>query len=172
MMNGNGLKLRERLGLVGMERSEAQRSEAERSAGPTKPAASRVRVVTPDPEVSARSGRRRFSASYKARIVREADACREPGEFGAMLRREGLYASHLANWRKEYRRGAESALADDKRGRKSTKNPLAPEVERLCRELERTQKKLKQAELIIEFQKNLCEILGLSPTGVSNDGER
>jgi len=118
------------------------------------------------------SGRRRFSASYKARIVREADACTEPGEVGALLRREGLYSSSLANWRKEYRKAGEAALADDKRGRKITKNPLAGEVERLARELEGTQKKLAQAELIIEFQKNLCEILGISPTRVSTGGER
>ncbi len=170
MMSVSGLKLRERLGLVGPERSKAERNEAERSAGTTKPAS--VRMVAPDPEVSAKSGRRRFSAAYKARIVREADGCREPGELGALLRREGLYSSHLANWRREYRKGAESALADDKRGRKPTRNPLADENEKLRRELERTEKKLKQAELIIEFQKNLCEILGISPTGISDDGER
>ena len=170
MMSGSGLKLRERLGLVGPERSEAERSEAERSAGTTKPAA--VRMVAPNPEVPAKSSRRRFSAAYKARIVREADACREPGELGALLRREGLYSSHLTNWRRDYRKGAESALADDKRGRKSTRDPLADENDKLRRELERTEKKLKQAEMIIEFQKNLCEILGISPTGISNDGER
>lgn len=172
MMNGNGFKLRERLGLVGSERSEAERSEAERNAGTAKPTAGQVRLMAPDPEVSAKSSRRRFSASYKARIVREADACQEPGEIGALLRREGLYSSSLANWRKEYRNGAESALADDKRGRKPIKNPLEPEVDKLRRELERTEKKLKQAELIIEFQKNLCEILGISPTGVSESGEK
>ena len=172
MMNGSGLKLSKMLGLVGPERSEAERSEAERSAGPTKPAVGRVRVVAPDPEVSEKNGRRRFSAAYKARIVREADACREPGEVGALLRREGLYSSSLTQWRKEYRNGAESALADDKRGRKRMRNPLADENEKLRRALDRTEKKLKQAELIIEFQKNLCEILGISPTGVSNDGEK
>ena len=144
----------------------------ERSGGLTKSAGRQVRVSAPDPEVSAASGRRRFSAAYKARIVREADACKEPGEIGALLRREGLYSSQLATWRRDYRKGAESALADDKRGRKATKNPLADENQRLGRELERAQKKLKQAELIIEFQKNLCEILGISPTGVSESEEK
>lgn len=129
-------------------------------------------MSVPDPEVSAASGRRRFSAAYKARIVREADACKEPGDIGALLRREGLYSSHLTHWRRDYRKGAESALADDKRGRRRTKNPLADENQRLGRELERAQKKLKQAELIIEFQKNLCEILGISPTSVSTDEEK
>jgi transposase len=156
--------------LVRQERSEAERSEAER--GLTKSAEKQLRVSVPDPEVPAASGRRRFSASYKARIVREADACKESGEIGALLRREGLYSSHLNHWRRDYRAGAESALADDKRGRKQTKNPLGPEVERLGRELERTQKKLRQAEMIIEFQKNLCEILGISPTGISTGEEK
>ena len=112
-------------------------------------------------------GRRRFSASYKARIVRKADACAESGEIGALLRREGLYSSQLTEWRKQYRKGAETALTDDKRGRKAAKNPLADENLRLVRELERTQKKLWHAEIVIEFQKNLCEILGISPTSVS-----
>ncbi|MCL4552405.1 MAG: IS3 family transposase [Candidatus Marsarchaeota archaeon] len=115
----------------------------------------RPRVVAPDPEVSAVSGRRRFSASYKARIVREADACVEVGEVGALLRREGLYSSNLTHWRKQYRNAGEAALADDKRGRKVTTNPLSSEVERLGRELERTQKKLTQAEMIIGVPKKL-----------------
>jgi len=162
----------ERINFVRLKRSEDERSEAERSGGLTKSAGRQVRVSVPDPEVSAASGRRRFSAAYKARIVREADACKEHGEIGSLLRREGLYSSHLNHWRRDYRNGAESALMDDKRGRKATKNPLKPEVERLGRELERTQKKLRQAEMIIEFQKNLCEILGISPTGVSNGEEK
>lgn len=149
-----------------------ERSEAERRGGLTKSAGRQMRVSVPDPEVSAASGRRRFSASYKAWIVREADACTKPGDIGELLRREGLYSSHLNHWRRDYRAGAESALADDKRGRKATKNPLADENQRLGRELERTQKKLHQAEMIIEFQKNLCEILGISPTGVSNGEEK
>lgn len=167
-----GLNAAEKIDLVRLERSDAERSEAERSGGLTKSAGRLLRVSAPDPEVSAASGRRRFSAAYKARIVREADACSQPGEVGALLRREGLYSSHLTHWRRDYRKGAESALADDKRGRKVTKNPLADENQRLGRELERAQNKLKQAELIIEFQKNLCEILGISPTGVSEGEEK
>jgi len=146
--------------------------EMEHSGGSPKSAGDQLRVSAPNPEVSSANGHRRFSASYKARIVRKADACSKSGEIGALLRREGLYSSHLAKWRKEYREGAEAALNDDKRGRKPTKKPLEPEVEKLRRELERSNKKLKQAELIIEFQKNLCEILGISPSGVSNEGEK
>jgi transposase-like protein len=166
------LNAAEKIDLVRLERSEAERSEAERSGGLTKSAGKQVRMSVPDPEVSAANGRRRFSASYKARIVREADSCTESGEVGALLRREGLYSSQLVEWRRSYRKGAEKALADDKRGRKQMKNPLKPEIERLGRELERTQKKLRQAEIIIEFQKNLCEILGISPTSVSTDEEK
>ena len=162
----------ESIGFVEQERSEAERSEAECSAGSTNPAGGRIRVSAPDPEVSASSGRRRFSAAYKARIVREADACSQFGETGALLRREGLFSSHLTEWRRQYRKGAESALTDDKRGRKAAKDPLAEENQRLGRELERTQKKLRQAEIIIEFQKNLCEILGISPTSVSTGEEK
>lgn len=165
-MNGSTLRLKERLGLSGHLRDETERSEVEES-GSVRP-----RVVAPDPEVSSASGRRRFSAAYKARIVREADACTELGEVGALLRREGLYSSSLTNWRKEYRKAGEAALVDDKRGRKATRNPLAGEVEKLRRDLERTEKKLAQAEMIIEFQKNLCEILGISPARVSSEGER
>jgi len=167
-MNGSSLRLKERLGLSGSGHAGEERGEAERVPGLAKPP---VRVA-PEPEVSAVSGRRRFSAAYKARIVREADACTAPGEVGALLRREGLYSSNLTHWRKEYRKAGEAALADDKRGRKVTKNPLTPEVEKLRRDLERTEKKLAQAELIIDFQKNLCEILGICPTGVSTEGQR
>jgi transposase len=171
-MVGSEVNVVEQIGFGEPEWSEGERSEAERSGGPPKPADGQIRVSAPDPEVTSANGHRRFSAAYKARIVRKADACTRPGDIGALLRREGLYSSNLTKWRREYRQGAEAALNDDKRGRKPTKNPLEPEVEKLRRELEWTNKKLKQAELIIEFQKNLCEILGISPTGVSNDGEK
>ena len=167
-MTGSSLRLKERLGLSGSVRDEAERSEADGGGVVARPS---VRVA-PDPEVSSVSGRRRFSSAYKARIVREADACTESGEVGALLRREGLYSSNLTHWRKQYRKAGEAALADDKRGRKITRNPLAGEVERLGRDLERTEKKLAQAEMIIEFQKNLCEILGISPARVSTEGQR
>jgi len=168
----SGVNAFENMGSVRPESSEAERSEAERSGGLTESPRGEVRVMAPDPEVSSSVGRRRFSAAYKASIVRKADACREPGEVGALLRREWLYSSHLTHWRRDYRQGAESALADNKRGRKRTKKVVDPEVEKLRRELDRMEKKLKGAEMVIEVQKNLCEILGISPTSVSNGGER
>jgi transposase-like protein len=157
---------------MGLERSEAERSEDERSASPMKSADDHIRQSIPNPEVSMKNGHRRFSASYKVRIVREADACTQVGEVGALLRREGLFSSQLTDWRRQYRKGIEAALTDDKRGRKPSRNPLTDEVERLQRELDRTQKKLKRAETIIEFQKNLSEMLGISPTSISIEGEK
>jgi transposase-like protein len=113
----------------------------------------------PDPEVSPRAKRRTFSAKYKLRIVEEAMRC-SAGELGALLRREGIYSSHLANWRKLYERGALKELCDSKRGRK--KDPQREsrlELERLQRENEKLRKKLWQAEKIIEVQKKLAVAL-------------
>ncbi len=140
--------------------SGGERSESERNGGVPNAAAQSDGSV-PDPEVSARPKRRRFSADYKARIVEEADACREGGAIGALLRREGLYSSQLADWRRQYRSGALTALKDNKRGRKRTKNPLADEVARLQRENARLAHRLEQAETIIEIQKKVSTILGI-----------
>ena len=112
----------------------------------------------PDPQVLEKPKRRKFSVEYKARIAREADACTEPGQIGALLRREGLYSSQLANWRRLYQEGALKALKDDKRGRKRTKNPLEDKVESLKKRNARLEKRLAQMEAIIDMQKNsqLC----------------
>jgi len=110
--------------------------------------------AVPNPEVSPRAKRRTFSAKYKLRIVEEAKRC-SAGELGALLRREGIYSSHLANWRKLYERGALKELRDSKRGRKKDPNREGRlELERLQREIEKLRKKLWQAEKIIEVQKN------------------
>lgn len=114
----------------------------------------------PDPEVEARPKRRRFSAAYKARIVEEAEGCTELGAIGALLRREGLYSSHLSKWRVQYRSGALDALRDDKRGRKPKKHPLEDEVARLRKENARLSVRLEQAEAIIEIQKKVAAMLG------------
>jgi transposase len=127
--------------------------------------AATLRVVPPtsppDPEVRERAARRRFPAEYKLRIVREAEACTSPGELGALLRREGLYSSHLTTWRRQREAGARSALSPKKRGRPATVSPLARRVAELEREKARLERRLRQAETIIEAQKKLSEILGI-----------
>jgi len=114
----------------------------------------------PDPEVLAKPQRRRFTPAYKARIVEEAQRCTESGQIGALLRREGLYSSALTQWRRQYQSGALQALKDDKRGRKRTRDARDNELERLQRENQRLNKKLRQAELIIEIQKKVAAMLG------------
>ena len=123
----------------------------------------------PDPEVSAYPKRRRFAAAYKARVVEEAEGCTEPGEIGALLRREGLYSSQLSKWRKLYRAGALKALRDDKRGRKATKHPLEDENARLRKHNERLSRRLEQAETIIEIQKKVATMLGVPLNSVEAD---
>jgi len=114
------------------------------------------------PEVSEKAVRRRFTAEYKARILDEADRCAEPGQLGELLRREGLYSSHLSTWRTQREKGMLEGLAPKRRGRKAKpKNPLADENERLQRENRRLTEKLRQAELIIDVQKKVSEILGI-----------
>lgn len=117
--------------------------------------------IAPNPEVVAMARRRRFSASYKRSIVREADACTTPGAIGALLRREGLYSSHLNKWRKD--EAAEIAgLQNKPRG---PKPDLAKANDRrvnvLEQECEKLRKKLDRAEKIIDVQKKLCDLLGL-----------
>lgn len=119
-------------------------------------------VSLPDPEVVPKAERRRFSAEYKRRILRAADACTQPGEVGALLRREGLYSSHLTTWRQQRRRGELQGLTPAKRGRKA--DPQAAEIARLQRENERLKAQLERAELIIDVQKKLSQMLGLPET--------
>ena len=148
------------------ERSGDERSEAERSGGAPN-AAARPAGGVPEPEVPARPKRRRFTAEYKMRIVEEAETCLD---VGAMLRREGLYSSYLTTWRREYRSGALAALKDDKRGRKKTKNPLEDEVARLQRQNARLTQRLEQAETIIEIQKKVSAMLGISLRDEPDEG--
>jgi transposase-like protein len=117
----------------------------------------------PDPEVVPRAKRRRFNAEYKLRILEEADACSEPGEIGALLRREGLYSSHLTTWRRQRVQGQLEALSSKKRGRKpSVDEVLAKELDALKRENQHLQRRLQQAETIIDIQKKLSGLLGLT----------
>ncbi len=126
--------------------------------------------VTPNPEVDARPRRRRFTAEYKLSILEQADSC-EPGEVGALLRREGLYSSHLSEWRRARREGALGALSK-KRGRKRTRrrDPVAKENERLRRENAKLRGRLEQAEVIIEVQRKVSEILGIPLKSTDDEG--
>jgi transposase len=111
----------------------------------------------PDPELVQRPMRRRYSAEYKLRIVQEADACERPGEIGALLRREGLYTSHLTYWRKQRDAGALRELGRP-RGRKPTDRRDA-EIAELARRLERSEAELAKARKVIEIQGNVSALL-------------
>lgn len=126
-----------------------------------------------DAEVIAKAMRRRFTAEYKLRIVRAADACREGGEIGALLRREGLYSSHLVMWRRAAAKGSLGALAARQRGPKAKAiDPLAKRNAELERDNEKLRKHLDQAETIIAFQKKLAEILRPTDEGPRNSERR
>jgi transposase len=116
----------------------------------------------PDPEVAATAKRRQFSSSERRRILAAADRCNKTGEIGALLRREGIYSSQLATWRKRREATEHAALAPQKRGRKA--DPAIAEARRvaaLTRENEQLRRKLAQAHTIIDVQKKLCTLLGL-----------
>ncbi len=125
---------------------------------PSSPArASRGLHPVPEPEVKAQ--RRQFSAAYKLQILQAASACKKTGEIAALLRREGLYASHLSKWRTQQR----SDTLDRMRGRKPEQDAeLKRRIQELERDNEQLQSKLRQAAKIIEVQKKVSEILGVS----------
>ena len=120
----------------------------------------------PDPEVVPKAKRRRFNTEYKLRILAEADNRTERGEIGALLRREGLYSSHLTDWRKQRERGDLDGRRSRKRGRKP--DPQAVEITRLQRENEQLRSRLERAEHIIDVQKKLAHLLGTMPVETLN----
>ena len=124
---------------------------------PSKPPRS---ASDPDPEVPEKARRRHFTAKYKLRILAKADRCSKPGDVGKLLRKEGLYSSHLSKWRQQREEGALAALAPKKRGRKP--RPVDPQAKRIA-ELERENARLRQelakAQTIIEVQKKLSQLL-------------
>jgi transposase-like protein len=132
-----------------MSHTQGNASSTPTSAGQT----------VPNPEVVVKAQRRQFTAAYKHRILQEADACAQPGEIGALLRREGLYSSHLNTWRHQRARGEVQGLTPVPRGRKV--DPQAVENARLQRETARLTAQLARAELIIEVQKKVSQLLGL-----------
>ncbi len=121
----------------------------------------------PDPEVAASNSRRRFSAAYKQRILREAEACRGTGQIAALLRREGLYSSHLAAWRKQ------QSLSPKRRGRKPQDPALCAQIEqnrKLTRENARLERRPAQAEAIIDIQKKVSALLGIPLNQPDSEG--
>ena len=147
----------------------AQRAVGERSE--VAPGSER-RLSTPDPELIERPKRRSFTAEYKLRILQAADACSRPGEIGALLRREGLYTSHLSDWRRQREEGALAAL-ERPRGRRRP-NPLAAENAELRRRLEQAEAELSKARKVIEVQGNVSALLGelLAPRSATTDPKR
>ena len=113
----------------------------------------------PDPEVTERAKRRRFTAEYKLRILRKADACKGDGDVGALLRREGLYSSQLAAWRRQRDELAKAGLKARKRGPKA--KVVDPRVKQLERENARLKRRLARVELMLDIQKKASEMLGI-----------
>lgn len=131
--------------------------DARRAAGGPVVAAPSAGVV--QSEVSEKAKRRRFTAEYKAKILREAERCNLPGQIGALLRREGLYSSLLSEWRRQRDQVAKAALKAIRRGPKP--RVVDPRIHQLEREKARLERRLAQAEAIIDIQKKVSEILGI-----------
>ncbi len=151
---------RETMALNGIPDSvvgDEERSDEAPSAGAQTP------WVAPDPEVIAKPTRRQFTAAYRLRFVEEADGCTEPGELGRLLRREGLYSSHLSTWRKARREGSLAGLTAKKRGAKpKAHNPLARQVRELEAKVARLEGELEKAHTILEVQGKVAGLLGFS----------
>jgi len=116
----------------------------------------------PDPEVVAKPTRRQFSAAYRLRILEEADRCTESGEIGRLLRREGLYTSHLSAWRKARREGTLQGLTPKKRGARPTRDPKDARIHALEAKVTRLEKELDKAHTILDVQGKVAGLLGLS----------
>ncbi len=144
------------------EPEEGERSESSVGGGGSTGARGGEEGPAPDPEVVPRARRRRFGAAYKLRIVQQADACTQPGELGALLRQEGLYSSHLADWRRARDQGQLEALAPKRRGPKPDPARAASKREQqLERENARLRKRLETAETIIDVQRKVSRLLGI-----------
>jgi len=116
----------------------------------------------PDPEVPEKAARRRFTAEYKLIILQQAEACRDERGIGVLLRKEGLYSSHLTTWGRQRDTGILSGLKPKQRGRKGNPiHPLQAENQQLRKENNRLQRRLKKAELIIDIQKKISQMLGI-----------
>ena len=118
-----------------------------------------INGTQPNPEVKSTKKRRKLTANYKLWVVQEADKCSRPGEIGGLLRREGLYSSQLAAWRRQREAGELAGLKAQPRGRKTAVSEPEKEVARLKRENEQLKERLRRADLIIEAQKKLNQLL-------------
>lgn len=127
-------------------------------------------IVPANPEVSPKQARRRFTAEYKLRILEDLDCCSKHGDKGALLRKEGLYTSHITDWRRQRDEGALSALCKV-RGRKPRRDSKDDKIDDLEAEINKLQAKLAQAETIIDVQKKVSEIFGLN-TQVNETSEQ
>ena len=149
-----------------MSHQETVPSEQQKEQQP----ANGLKARVPDPEVVPKAKRRQFTAKYKLRVLEEVDRCTERGQIGELLRREGLYSSHLSKWRQQRARGQLRGLSPKKRGR-SAQAPAAAELAQLRRENKCLRAQLEQAEIIIDVQKKLAKLLGLT-TAKSESNER
>jgi transposase len=117
-------------------------------------------AARPNPEVVARARRRSFTWEYKQEVLAETDGAKESGEIGAVLRREGLYSSHLTKWRQERKDGILEGLTPRRRGPKVKSSPLAGENQKLKRDNERLTEHLRKAQIVIDVQKKVAMLLG------------
>jgi len=120
-----------------------------------------LEIMPKDTEVSSKPRRRFFTAEYRQRIVQEAEACTKPGEIGALLRREGLYSSYLADWRRAAKRGELDALAPKKRGAKPKLDERDRQLAEALRENAKLKARAERAELLVEIQKKVASVLGI-----------
>ena len=119
-----------------------------------------VPLIVQDVGVSAKRDRRRFTAAYKLKILQQVERCRAPGEVGALLRREGLYSSHLATWRAARRRGELAGLAQRRGPKPAPPDPRAKRIAELERQLAKATARAERAEAIVEVQKKVAQLLG------------
>jgi transposase-like protein len=147
----------DRMRTEGLEMKDSAEAEGARRATGVSAGGGLGRV--PDPEVVEKAKRRQFSPEYKLRVLREAEGCRGEGQLGALLRREGLYSSHLTTWRRQVETGAIAGMRAKKRGPKGRDED--PRIKQQAREIARLQKQLKQAMTIIDIQKKVAGILGI-----------
>ena len=158
-MTHNVLVLGSSSGVAPAERREAERSEADRSEAGAMPDAPAAPGPRPDPEVVVDAKRRTFTAEYKRRVLAMADAATGRGAIGALLRREGLYSSHLVTWRRERDAGIVKGLTPRKRGPKATRSPQDEEIRQLREANQRLTEELRKAAIVIDVQKKVAALL-------------